>query len=80
MLKNKRVNILIALLIAICLWAYVTGAVDPNTTKKFTDVSIQLINEDSLAQDGLAVDSTDIKSIDVSIKGYKSNGGFIWQT
>lgn len=73
MLKNKRVNILIALIIAVCLWAYVTGAVDPNTTKKFTDVSIQLINEDSLAQDGLAVDSTDIKSIDVSLKGNRAD-------
>ncbi len=73
MLKNKRVNILIALLIAICLWAYVTGAVDPNTTKKFTEVPIQLINEESLAQDGLAVDSTDIKSIDVSLKGNRAD-------
>lgn len=73
MLQSKKVNIVIALVIAICLWMYVVGSIDPSITKKFTDIPVQLINEDSLTQEGLAVNSADLKKIDVSVKGDRTD-------
>ena len=48
MLQNKKVNAIIAIVAAILVWAFVVGMVDPGVTKRFTDVPVQLINQDSL--------------------------------
>ena len=73
MLQNKKVNAIIAIVAAILVWAFVVGMVDPGVTKRFTDVPVQLINQDSLTQDGLAVDSTDITSINVTLSGDRAD-------
>ena len=44
MLNNKKFNIVISLIIAIGLWAYVIGETNPPDTKTFRDIPIQLIN------------------------------------
>ena len=73
MLQNKKVNVVIAIVAAIMVWAFVVGMVDSGVTKKFTNIPIHLINQDSLTQDGLAVDSTDITSIDVTLSGDRAD-------
>lgn len=73
MLQNKKVNAVIAIVAAIIVWAYVVGMVDPGVTKRFTDIPIQLVNQESLIQDGMAVDSTDITAIDVTVSGDRAD-------
>ena len=48
MLRNKKVNILIAFVAALALWIYVTGKIEINSMKKFSDVKISIVNQNSL--------------------------------
>lgn len=73
MLRNKKVNILIALITALSLWAYVTGSIDPNITKKYSKVPIKIVNQESLIKDGLAVDSVATTEIDVTLTGTRAD-------
>ncbi len=72
MLNNNKVNVVLSLLIAIALWFYVVGQVNPNTTKKITDVPIIIVNEEVLNQDGLAIAEVEQKTVDVTIEGNRN--------
>ena len=73
MFENKKANIVLALLIAISLWAYVTGSVNPEITSKFMNIPIKFINEDSLTSNGLAIDSIENAYIDVTVSGTRTD-------
>lgn len=73
MLKSKRANVLVAILAAICMWAYVNGIVDPTVTKKIVAVPITVINEDSLLQEGLAVETVDEATVDLVLEGSRAD-------
>ena len=55
MFQNKTMNLIISLLLSVALWIYVVGEVNPETTKKYDDIKIDFTNEESLAQNGLAL-------------------------
>jgi hypothetical protein len=55
MLKSNTANKIISVIIAILLWTYVIGMVDPTKTTTIRDVPVQLLNEDSLTSKGLAL-------------------------
>lgn len=73
MLQNRKVRIVVAIVMAVGLWAYVTGTIDPTITKKYTSVPITIINEDSLIQDDLAVDSVSATKVDLNLSGARAN-------
>lgn len=73
MFKSKKANIVLALLIAISLWAYVTGSVNPEVTKKFVNIPIKFVNEDSLSSNGLAIESIENSYVDVTISGTRTD-------
>ena len=73
MFNNNKVNFIISLVAAIALWFYVVGQVDPKTEKRFTDVPIQLINSDSLSNDGLAVADMDYEKAVVILEGNRAD-------
>ena len=73
MLQSKKANVLLAIVAAICLWAYVTGSVDPTTTQRVAAVPIKIINEDSLFQDGLAVESMATEYVDIVVVGTRAD-------
>lgn len=73
MFKSKKANIVLALLIAISLWAYVTGSVNPEVSKKFINVPIKIINESSLTANGLAIDSVENDYVDITVRGTRSH-------
>lgn len=73
MLQNRKVRIVVALIMSVCLWAYVTGTIDPTITKKYNSVPITIINEDSLIQDDLAVDSVSTTTVDLTLSGARGN-------
>lgn len=69
MLRNKKVNILIAFVAALALWIYVTGKIEINSMKKFSDVKISIVNQNSLVESGYAVEKIEPGKIDVTLKG-----------
>ena len=48
MLKSKKFNIVLALIIAIALWAYVLGEVNPESTATVKNIPINFTNQESL--------------------------------
>ena len=69
MLRNKKVNILIAFVAALALWIYVTGKIEIKSMKKFSDVKISIVNQNSLIESGYAVEKIEPGKIDVTLKG-----------
>ncbi len=72
MFRSKKLNLLISFLIAIVLWAYVIGEVNPTITKSFADVKINLENQLSLEERGLAIESMSNDTLSLTVKGERS--------
>ncbi|HPR24454.1 MAG TPA: CdaR family protein, partial [Bacillota bacterium] len=54
------------------LWIYVVGEVNPDTTKKYDGIKIDFTNEESLAQNGLALLDPGVLTVDVTVEGKRS--------
>lgn len=72
MFQSKKLNLLMSFLIAIILWAYVIGEINPVTTKSFAEVNINLENQIALEERGLAIESISEDKINVTVKGERS--------
>ncbi len=73
MLKNDKVNLVIALLIAIGLWTYVMVEVNPEKDSLIKDVPISFLNEEALEENSLTLLSVSDMTVDVTIKGRVSD-------
>ena len=73
MLSNKRFTIILSLVIAICIWGYVIGETNPVDTRTFRSVPIQLVNEESLQEKGLAVLETSDTEMNITIIGTRAD-------
>ena len=73
MLNNKKFNIVLSLLIAIGIWAYVIGETNPADTKTFRDIPITLINGHILDESGLAVRDVSVETVNVSLTGSRAD-------
>ncbi len=72
MLENKNVLKILSLIIAILLWIYVMGEVNPESKEKINDIEVTFVNTEQLADEGLAVvHDQDIK-VSAVIKGKRS--------
>ena len=72
MLKNDRINMIIALLIAIGLWVYVVGVENPKKDIQIKDVPIIFVNGDTLAESDLTLLSVSDSYVDVQVTGVRS--------
>lgn len=72
MFESKKLNLLVSFLIAIILWAYVIGEINPVTTKSFVAVNINLENQIALEERALAIESISEDKINVTVKGERS--------
>ncbi len=73
MTRNRKVNMAISLLIAICGWIYVMYNVDPTTTRTFKDVPVTFTHEDVLTSQGIALKSVNNSKITVTVEGKRSS-------
>lgn len=76
MFGSKKANLVIAIILAIGLWIYVVGVVDPSTNGKVTDVNVTFTNEETLKDEGLQIaEVTDPNEtqVTVTIKGARSD-------
>ncbi|MGI6204644.1 MAG: YbbR-like domain-containing protein [Anaerovoracaceae bacterium] len=69
MFRNNKVNLVISILLAIILWAYVVGQVNPQTKKTFVSIPVTITNENILWNQGLAIEDPGELVVDVTISG-----------
>lgn len=72
MLENKKLNMVISLLIAIALWAFVIGEVNPEATRAYRDVPIKFLHEESLEQNDMAVYQISDTTLHLTLTGTRS--------
>ena len=73
MFKSKTSMRIISLLVAIGIWLYVMGEVDPETRAKIGTVPVNFINTEMLANQGMAVACDEQETISISISGKRSD-------
>ncbi|MCR4711210.1 MAG: hypothetical protein K5707_02830 [Clostridia bacterium] len=69
MLNNRKFRIALALVIAVVLWLYVVGVVQPSSIKQVRGVPITMTHTDVLAERGLAMSGQSADSMDIEISG-----------
>ena len=72
MTNNRNVNILLAVVLSIILWAYVINEANPMTTKTFKDVSLTYLNTEIMEENGYAILSSEFETVDVTVRGQRS--------
>lgn len=72
MLKDKNFNKVFAVIIAISLWAYVLGDINPTTSITIKDVPISYINEETLEDSGKIVLSASQDTVNITISGSRT--------
>ncbi len=72
MLRNRNVLLLISLLIAIGLWVYVMGSVDPQTTIKISGIKVQMQGTDVLDEQELTATLRSPDDVTITIEGRRS--------
>lgn len=73
MFNNKIVNIIFSILVAIGLWVYVVGEINPETTGKFQDIPIRFVNASVLAENDLALADPGNPTVTVTISGTRAD-------
>ncbi|MBQ0079886.1 MAG: hypothetical protein KBS66_08365 [Eubacterium sp.] len=72
MLSKRPVLVILSLVIAVFLWGYVMGTVDPSSTVKVSNIPVQIENQAELNDRGLAVLYDREFQTSVNIKGKRS--------
>lgn len=72
MLENKKINIIISLLIAVALWAFVIYATDPVQTKVIKDVPVELVNTELVEARGLTAADSGSITVDINVEASRS--------
>lgn len=73
MLKNNMPLKLLSFFIAVFLWFYVIGEVNPTVTQTVENVPVELLNVNTLEQRELAVQGGDNFSVDIVIEGRRGD-------
>ena len=72
MLSSKRFTLVLAFIIAVALWAYVLGEVDPERSITIRDIPITFTNEATLEDAGLVITNIDYDNVDASFSAKRS--------
>ena len=71
-MRNKKVLMLISLLVAIGLWMYVMGNVDPPSTERVSGIAVEMKGVDYLKSQDLKPTLNGPKMVTVTIEGKRS--------
>ena len=69
MLKNNKLNLLISIVCAIVLWAYITTVVNPPIERTINSIPVELINIDALNDRGFTTAEGALHTVDVTVSG-----------
>ena len=78
--EHKSVNILLAILIAVALWVYVTTVVNPGSTRTIYDVPVTVNGQEVLSNKGLMIDPATDLSMNLRVSGNLSALGKVLNT
>ncbi|MGI6205943.1 MAG: YbbR-like domain-containing protein [Anaerovoracaceae bacterium] len=70
--RRKIISLIVSIIIAIVLWMYVINQENPTVDRTFSNVKVELINEDELADNNLAVKSSEAQYVKVTVTGRRS--------
>ncbi len=73
MLSSKRVQAILSLVIAVALWMFVMGTVDPQITYTVRSIPVEKINEDVLEELNLSATLEKPETVDVQLRGKRSD-------
>ena len=71
-MTNKKVLMLVSLLVAIGLWMFVMGSVDPETSQRVTGIKVEMQGTNVLEDEGLKATLVKPKMIAITIEGKRS--------
>lgn len=72
--KNRLSYMILSVIIAIIAWSVVTYTTDPDITKTFSGIRVELTGEDVLAENGyVVVNRDDIPKVSVKMRGKRSD-------
>ena len=71
-MNNKKILMLISLLVAIALWMFVMGHVDPSVRERVSEVNVEMQGTDVLEDSGLTATLVKPKIVSVTIEGKRS--------
>ena len=80
MLKNKNLNMVFAIIIAVSLWAYVLGDVNPTTSVTVKDVPITFVNEEALESYNKVVLDCSDTTINITVSGARTEATKVKQS
>lgn len=75
MLENKNILKVLSLLLAIALWAFVLGEVNPTVKKTITNIPVEFTNVESLEERDLAMVTKEGYYVDIVVEGARSDVG-----
>lgn len=73
MLKSNKINILISIVAAIVIWAFVTIGINPPKDLSISGIPVEITNVESLHDRGLTINKAMSYTIDVSIRGARTD-------
>jgi len=73
MLQNKTFTKVLSVVIALLLWVYVIGEVNPTTTQKLENMPVTLLNTENLASKGLVVLDGESFTVTMTIEGKRAD-------
>lgn len=73
MLNNKKINIALSIIIAIGLWLYVVGKINPEVHKTYSDIPINITNQNMLNERGYAILSTSDTTMSITLSGSRND-------
>ena len=71
-MRSKKVLMLISLLVAIALWMFVMGNVDPQISERVSGVSVEMEGTDTLEDQDLTATVNKPKVVNITIEGKRS--------
>lgn len=74
--RKTKLTIL-SIIFGTLLWFILTDAVDPIVTVNFNDIPVQIINDDSITDTGYLYEIKDGESVDIIVKGHRSQVGML---
>lgn len=71
--KSNTINKIISVVAAIIFWTYVIGEVNPETTTPFQNITVQLMNVNSINQSGLVLIGDNNYKVKVVVQGKRGD-------
>lgn len=72
MLKSNRVTFILAIVMAIVLWAYVLGEVDPDRTITLRNIPIKFLHQTELDENGMVITDMDYDTVSITFSAKRS--------